>query len=114
VLEFCRNVETKRRFNNILHASGLIDKLQQVKPRPATVPELCRCACNNCQRRHVCLMFRALVRSLGTNKRFLASCRLTVPPKPVECSASDVSKAAAAASAHAALRHLMCQRYAAH
>jgi hypothetical protein len=37
-------VETKRRFNNLVHASGLIDKLQQVKARPATVKELCRFA----------------------------------------------------------------------
>ncbi|WIA41232.1 hypothetical protein OEZ86_004845 [Tetradesmus obliquus] len=36
------NVETKRRFNNLIHASGLIDKLQQVEARTATVQELCR------------------------------------------------------------------------
>lgn len=35
------DVETKRRLNNIIHYSGLIDKVQQLKARSATKAELC-------------------------------------------------------------------------
>eukprot|EP00775_Hariotina_reticulata_P006584 gene6584-6812_t len=36
------HVDTKRRLNNIVHVSGLHDKMLPIKPRPATVEELCR------------------------------------------------------------------------
>ncbi|KAG2496888.1 hypothetical protein HYH03_005287 [Edaphochlamys debaryana] len=36
------NPETKRRFHNLVSISGLIDKLQHLKPRPATDAELAR------------------------------------------------------------------------
>jgi len=35
------DVETKRRLNNVIHYSGLIDKVDQLKARPATTAELC-------------------------------------------------------------------------
>jgi acetoin utilization deacetylase AcuC-like enzyme len=35
------DVETKRRLNNIIHVSGLIDSLTQLKARAATQEELC-------------------------------------------------------------------------
>lgn len=35
------DVETKRRLNNIIHYSGLIDKVQQLKAKSATKAELC-------------------------------------------------------------------------
>ena len=35
------DVETKRRLNNLIHVSGLIDSLHQLKARPATKAELC-------------------------------------------------------------------------
>lgn len=36
------NVETKRRFKNLLEVSGLLDQLVLIKPRAATVEEICR------------------------------------------------------------------------
>jgi acetoin utilization deacetylase AcuC-like enzyme len=36
------NVETKRRFRNLLEVSGLLDSLVTIRPRPATVEEVCR------------------------------------------------------------------------
>lgn len=39
--EHYEDVETKRRLNNIIHVSGLIDSLVPVKARPATKAELC-------------------------------------------------------------------------
>jgi acetoin utilization deacetylase AcuC-like enzyme len=38
--EHAENPETKRRFRNLLEVSGLLDRLVQVKPRPATEEEL--------------------------------------------------------------------------
>jgi hypothetical protein len=35
------DVETKRRFHNLLHVSGLVDSLVQLRARPAAVDELC-------------------------------------------------------------------------
>jgi hypothetical protein len=39
--EHYEDVETKRRLNNIIHVSGLIDSLTALKARPATKAELC-------------------------------------------------------------------------
>ena len=36
------NADGKRRFRNLLDVSGLLDQLVQLKPRPATVEEVCR------------------------------------------------------------------------
>ena len=36
------SVETKRRFRNLLEVSGLLDSLVTIRPRPATVEEVCR------------------------------------------------------------------------
>lgn len=36
--------ETKRRLHNLLSASGLLDSLQMIKPRAATLEEVARCA----------------------------------------------------------------------
>ncbi|KAF8062643.1 histone deacetylase-like amidohydrolase [Scenedesmus sp. PABB004] len=41
-VEHFENADTKRRLNNLVHASGLIDALVQVKPRPASREELTR------------------------------------------------------------------------
>lgn len=40
-VEHYEDVETKRRLNNLVHVSGLIDSLNQLKARPATKAELC-------------------------------------------------------------------------
>lgn len=40
--EHAENAETKRRFRNLLEVAGLLDKLVDVKPRPATEEEVLR------------------------------------------------------------------------
>lgn len=45
-LEPCQhheNPETKRRLNNLIHVSGLIEHVTLIKARLATAEELCRC-----------------------------------------------------------------------
>ena len=41
-LRHAENVDSKRRFRNLLEVSGLLDSLVTIRPRPATVEEVCR------------------------------------------------------------------------
>lgn len=43
-MKYPENAETKRRLHNLLNVSGLLDDMKLIKPRQATVEELCRCA----------------------------------------------------------------------